>query len=403
MKTIDLVDIKSCCNCKLCAWECPKGAIRFVSDEYGFPYPQIDENLCINCGKCVKCCPTGEALGEKPKYIYAAAYGEESLLNRSASGGVFAAIAKTVLSRGGVVYGAALEKDAKLVLKAKHIRINTLGELEKLQGSKYVQSDMEGIFPVLAEDLKKGLEVVFSGTPCQISAVKAAFGAQENLLLIDIICHGVPSQQMFSDYLLSLKKKYPQIENFCFRSKDTGWGLCAKLKYIDKTGKEKFKLFPCDISSYYKLFLQSVIYRENCYQCPYAKAERVADITLGDYWGVEKINDIYDFLAKADVDIAKGVSCVLACTERGKKYVEESGAVLVSSDFDSVAAENMQLLRPSFLPAEREYILAQYRELGFSAIDKRFCQKLGTKKYIILLKNKIPPKWKVRLKKLLRR
>ena len=403
MKTMDLVDRKSCCNCKLCAWECPKGAIRFVSDEYGFSYPQIDENLCINCGKCVKCCPAGGAQGKKPEYIYAAAHGEEALLNKSASGGIFAAIAKTVLSRGGIVYGAALEKDAKLVLKAKHIRINALEELEKLQGSKYVQSDMEGIFPMLAEDLKKGLEVVFSGTPCQIAAVKAAFGERENLLLIDIICHGVPSQQMFSDYLLLLKKKYPQIENFYFRSKDSGWGLCAKLKYIDKTGKEKFKLIPCDISSYYKLFLQSVIYRESCYQCPYAKAERIADITLGDYWGVEKIKDVYDLLVKADVDITKGVSCVLACTERGKKYVEESGAFLASSDFDSVAAENMQIIRPSFLPGEREYVFAQYRESGFYAVDKSFCKKLGNKKYIILLKNKISPKWKVRIKKLLGR
>lgn len=403
MKTIDLVDIKSCCNCKLCAWECPKGAIRFVSDEYGFPYPQIDENLCINCGKCVKCCPTGEALGEKPKYIYAAAYGEESLLNRSASGGVFAAIAKTVLSRDGVVYGATLEKDEKLVLKAKHVRINKLAELEKLQGSKYVQSDMEGVFPMLAEDLRNGLEVVFSGTPCQIAAVKSAFGEHQNLLLIDIICHGVPSQQMFSDYLLLLKKKYPKIENFYFRSKDSGWGLCAKLKYIDRTGKEKFRLIPCDISSYYKLFLQSVIYRENCYQCPYAKAERIADITLGDYWGVEKIKNVYTLLVKAAVDTTKGVSCVLACTEKGKKYVEESGVFLVSSNFDNVAVENIQLIHPSALPKEREHILAQYKTFGFSEIDKTFCKKLGAKKRIIILKNKIPPRLKVHLKKLLGR
>lgn len=403
MKTIDLVDKKSCCNCKLCSWECPKGAIHFMLDEYGFSYPQIDENLCINCGKCVKCCPTKSTQSRIAEHIYAAVYGEKDLLNKSASGGIFAAIAKKVLSRGGVVYGAALEKNPVLILKAKHIRVDTLDGLAKLQGSKYVQSDMEEVFPMLAKDLEQGKEIVFSGTPCQIAAIRQAFGERDNLLLIDIICHGVPSQQMFSDYLALLHEKYEGIEDFYFRSKDSGWGLCAKLKYVDKKGREKVKLIPCNISSYYKLFLQSVTYRKNCYQCPYAKAERVSDITLGDYWGVEKVKDVHDSLIKAGIDITQGISCVLTCSIKGESYLKDTGAFLIQSDFDSVAAENMQLIQASACPPNRETVLARYKEVGFKAVDKDFCKQLGSKKYIIILKNKISPRWKMRFKKILGR
>ena len=403
MKTINLVNEEKCFNCKLCAWECPKNAITFAENEYGFAYPHINKELCIECGKCLKKCPLQTINVNPIKAVYSAVSQEKELLIKSASGGAFATIAKNVLIRGEVVYGATLEKNEELILQAKHIRIESLSDLEKLQGSKYVQSNIEGVFSLLAEDIKQGKEIVFSGTPCQVSAVKSAFGEKENLLLIDIICHGVPSQKMFSDYLRLLAKKHNQMEDFYFRSKDSGWGLCAKIKYKDKKGKTKTKLLPCNISSYYKLFLQSVTYRESCYRCNYAQGNRVSDITLGDYWGIEKNKSLYKALLDKGIDVSKGVSCALACTEKGIKYLKEANLSLLDSDFESVVLENKQLSSPSVAPKSRQSVMENYKNNGYQAVDKNFQKKLGLKKYIIILKNKVSPKWKARLKKLLKR
>lgn len=403
MKTIELVDKSTCCNCKLCEWECPKKAISFVEDEFGFVYPQIKEDLCVNCGMCLQKCSLKNMKLKRIKNVYCAVNKENELLAKSASGGVFSAIAKKVLARGGVVYGAALEKDEELVLAAKHIRIDDVSLLHKIQGSKYVQSSMDGVFSLLKEDIKQGREIIFSGTPCQVLAVKSAFGELDNLLLIDVICHGVPSQKMFTDYLKLLRKKNHQIEDFSFRSKDSGWGLCAKIKYTKSNGKVSTKLLPCDISSYYKLFLQSAIYRESCYNCAFATGERASDLTIGDFWGVEKAKNVYSALIEKKINVAKGVSCALTCSDKGERYLKEAGLFLIESDFGSVALENKQLMYPSTIPNSRENILNVYKEKGFKQIDKDFQKKLSGRKYLIVLKNKVPVNFRFYLKKLLKR
>ena len=219
---------------------------------------------------------------------YAAVNRNSKQLEKSASGGVFSAIATTVLNNGGVVYGSAMQNDEKAILKVQHIRIDNSDELIKLQGSKYVKSSMEGVFEHVKADVESGKTVLFSGTPCQCAAVKLKHPNADNLILADLICHGTPSQELFTDYLNEIKGNN-EVLSFSFRDKKSGWGLCAKIEL--KNGDKVFsKQIPCDISSYYKMFLRGETYQKGCYSCKFASKERVGDLTLGDYWGIEKID-----------------------------------------------------------------------------------------------------------------
>lgn len=405
MKTSDLASRESCTGCKACAYVCPKQAIFFEKDKMGFEYPVIDNALCIDCGKCVRTCPVEKPLLREGISAFAAVNKNHSRLNRSASGGVFAAIADDVLSCGGSVYGASMDQDEYAILKVSHVRIDDPRELHRLQGSKYLQSDMGDIYAYIRKDLRDGREVLFCGTPCQTAAVRAVFGEQEHFLLVDIICHGVPSQQLFSDYLnmLQQKRRSAKIESFRFRTKESGWGLCAQLETKNAAGAVKRTRIPCHISSYYMMFLHCEIYRESCYSCRYAQQKRVSDLTLGDYWGVEKIRDVYKALQENQVDITKGVSCVIASTQKGLGHLQRADLLLIPSDYESLAKENGQLKHPSPQPESRQTVLDTYAREGYQTLEKRHDQALGVKKYLILLRNRIPPQIRMKVKQLLRK
>lgn len=402
MNTKILVSGDRCCGCKLCGQVCPKGAITYQADALGAPLPVIDETKCIGCKKCAAACPVTKNLKNSEPTCYAAVNRDQLLRLQSASGGVFSAVATTVLKEGGVVYGAAMLPDERLVLRVAHERIDSECRLPHLQRSKYVQSDMEGIYARIREDLNAGRTVFFSGTPCQAAAVKSYCGTSEKLLLGDIICHGVPSQKMFSEYLRILSKNNRRkIENFYFRTKESGWGLCARLLYTDSRGKRHAPRIPCNISSYYKMFLRCETYRDACYSCPYASRERVGDLTMGDFWGLEKSGKTYEACRENRVDPTHGVSCVLANTPKGLAYLEKSDLLLVKAEFEDVARENGQLLHPSPRPASREAILRCYQEEGYEGLDRRFNRALGAKKQVILLRNRIPPKIRLKVKTML--
>ena len=231
------------------------------------------------------------------------------------------------------------------------------------------------------------------------------FGDNERLIVTDVICHGVPSQQMFTDYLKELQKKNGKnvIEDFSFRTKESGWGLCAMLTTKSPKGEIKRKRIPCNISSFYKMFLQCEIYRDSCYECPFASKERVSDLTIGDYWGVEKVKDVYEKCRKNNYDIVKGISCILVNTEKGMEYVNKSNLELIESDYDNIARENHQLYRPSFCPETRNEIVGEYVKAGYGGLEKQFDKKLGIRKYIIVFKNKIPPNIRMKIKMLLKK
>ena len=280
---------KDCCGCGACMNICPKTAIHMEKDEYGFVYPRIDTEKCVECGACKKVCAfQNEAARRQPQRVYAIASKNNDLIKKSASGGLFATMAMYVLEQGGCVYGAVMQHEEH-GLYTRHVCCKTKEELYRLQGSKYVQSSLGNIFKDVKTKLENDILVLFSGTPCQVDALKSYLRKDYlNLLTVDIICHGVPNEQFFNDYIHYTEKKIGgEIKEFKFRDKSAGWGLNARAKYTNDKGEEANYSVSYLESSYYDLFLSAKIYRENCYKCPYATGNRCGDITIGDYWGIE--------------------------------------------------------------------------------------------------------------------
>lgn len=370
-------DKDKCCACGACAAICPKQAIEMKTDEYGFLYPVIDNDKCIGCGACKKVC--GYSSPEKmdsPKKVLAAAGKNSELIEKSASGAVFAVIAEQFLSEQGMVYGAALVYDGE-ELKAMHIGIDDKNDLYKLQGSKYVQSFMGETYKKVKNDLDNGRKVLFSGTPCQINGLNSFLKKEyDNLLTIDIICHGVPNNQWFQEYLKIFENKLKgKIYNYHFRDKKFGQGYHTKIEYSDKSGNNR--IYHCDgnLTSYLYYFLRAEMNRPNCYTCPFAGKNRVSDITLGDFWGINKIHS--EELVKNKMTDDKGVSCILVNTEKGEKALEAVNTKLVSfeSEFDNVSKYNRQLIAPSQSNGERQSLMELYKRGGYIQIENNFRKK----------------------------
>lgn len=390
-----LFDTKSdCCGCAVCESVCAKKAISMQMDENGFVYPVIDEARCVNCNMCVKVCPlNNECNLNKPKNAFAAVAENNELLSKSSSGGVFATLAEAILSDDGVVYGCSMECE-DFYMHPKHIRVNDVNSLYKLQGSKYVQSDCTRIYPFVKKDVTDGKTVLFSGTPCQVQAVKNYVGNENigNLITVDIVCHGVPSSDFFNSYLKNEERKLnSKIVDFKFRDKSNGWGLNGTYQYVDAKKCKHDKKFKERQSSYYSLFKNAAVYRESCYSCKFAKGKRTGDLTIGDYWGIEKAHPEY-VSEQNGIDINKGISCVLVNTDNGKNILHEFGEKLVlrQSTVENVVKWNDQLQHPSPKDENREIVLKLYREYGYNAVDKYFYKSMGIKRYAYKIWDSIP-------------
>lgn len=312
-------DKYDCCGCRACEQVCPKQAIVMETDDEGFLYPKIDACKCINCGLCNKVCPieVGNISVEHPLAVYAAQYQNNKVLNNSSSGGIFSLIANYVFSKYGVVYGAAFDDDMYL----QHIRITDIEELNKLRGSKYVQSDIEDTYKQAKTDLENGALVYFTGTPCQIQGLKLFLRKHyANLLTTDLVCHGTPSYKVFANTLREIEaKKHGRIYSYLFRDKSVGGWSCSSsssssFKRI-KDGEKVFLPRSNDMSAYFNAFISGNLMRYVCYRCPFANIHRISDITLADCWGIDKI--VPDF-----PNMKKGVSTVLINTQKGKDVWE---------------------------------------------------------------------------------
>lgn len=379
---------ESCCGCGSCALVCPVQAIQMVPMELGCLYPQIDERTCIQCGKCEQVCVyrTDRSAAAAPPQAYAAVSKDRGVLDQAASGGVFGTVARSVVSSGGAVFGCAMEQ-AQGILTPRHICVEDHESLRKLQGSKYVQSELGDSFLHIKALLRQGRTVLFSGTPCQVDALKHFLRGEDTscLYTIDLICHGVPSKKLFQEYLALLKRK---IVGFKFRDKDYEWGLHASYTYEDKTGRIAKKALPTGLSSYYSFFLSSESYRESCYSCRYANMNRVGDITIGDCWGIEK--EYPECLAEngGRIDMAQGVSAVLVNTAKGQALLDTFGQELFTTEADpeKIAKWNHQLCAPSAHSDVRYEIIKQYDTLGYAGVEKQFRSMLGSRYYVRLLR-----------------
>lgn len=387
---------EKCCACGVCSIVCPRKAITLKENDEGFKYPMVDKEKCVECGLCDKVCNYKNPHNfNKTHKAFAVVNKNHDLLLRSSSGGAFSAIAAEVLKTRGIVYGSRLYQNSLIV---KHCRITKLEDLEYILGSKYVQSDISEILPMVKDDVLNGEFVLFSGTPCQIDALNGYLGNKNynNLITIEVICHGVPSAKMFADYISVIeKKKNVRVVDFSFRSKRRSpWKTLRGEVCIEEKGKKKVKLLSPILSSYYNMFLRGEIFRDNCYECPYAKKERTGDITLGDYWGIEKNDSIY-------INIENGVSCLLINTNKAEDFINRLQAnwYLIDANYTDIAMNNKQLSEPTKRNVNREKIINMYAQSGYEAVEQAFIKNLGIKLYVYKIWEKIPN----RIKRMLNR
>lgn len=378
----------SCCGCTACESICPKLAITMQPDENGFIYPHIDYTKCVQCNLCQKVCSYQNnlpAISDKNVFV---AVSQNTDLSTSASGGLFASIAQSVLNTNGIVYGSAmLYEDEQL--HVRHIKVTSTEQLNLLKGSKYVHSNTQGIFSDVLTELKSGKTVLFSGTPCQVAGLKGYLRKDySNLYTIDIICHGVPSEQLFQQYIAFEENKYnSKITAFRFRDKKQGWKLHGSMTF--DTNETIY--FEPENSSYYQLFLNSYTYRENCYSCPYASEHRPGDITIGDYWCIELVHPELIVENGGEIDHEKGVSCMILNNDKGNELLSNYGSGIKrwKSSYENASKYNRQLTAPSQLKEERDLVLELARN-DYKSLDRWYKKRLFPIKIQRKIRSSIP-------------
>ena len=311
-----------CSGCTACFAICPKDAITMQADSEGFKYPVIDKNKCIDCGLCCKVCPLENMYGNfgEDKTSFACRAKDENFAKQSSSGGVFGILANMYLKEQAVIYGAAFDDNWNVC----HIRADKKDELKSLYTSKYVQSDIGNTFRQVKCDLDNGKKVLFAGTPCQVAGLKSYLQKDYlNLLSVDFICHGVPSPLVWQRYIIAMEKKLNnKITEVSFRDKEDGWKNYY-FKLSTANGNVFYEKHGENI--YMKGFLKDLYLRYSCYDCKFKTLHRASDITLADFWGIEKIIP--------EINVEKGVSLCWSSSEKGKQVLAD---VLKRTDYYEV-------------------------------------------------------------------
>lgn len=369
-----------CVLCANCKNVCKNDCINFEMEKIGCRNPSVDLSKCINCGLCVSSCQINKKpLLNNNRTCYSFVSNNKNVIEHSSSGGAFYEIASKFIGDGGIVYGCAM-----LDCNVKHIRVTAIDDLHKLQGSKYVQSSLNNIFDYVEKDLKNKQNVLFSGTPCQIFALKLFLRKEyDSLFTIDLVCHGVPSNELFLSYVKEQEKKYGKsVSRIEFRKKNSAriYKRCRFNETI--TFNDGMKVIrPYYKSSYYYFFLKKSIYRESCYRCQFATKERIGDITLGDFWGIVRKNKINE----KDY----GCSLVLVNSEKGETLSEYIKDDLRKEDVDIAVKNNQQLCEPSKKSKDR-ILIAELYASGYSNIEHYFKVHYKKERFIASLKRNIP-------------
>lgn len=342
----------NCCGCAGCVETCPKNCIRMQTNQEGFYKAYFDEDLCIKCNKCVAICPMENEVKHDIKNTYAAVSKNSEYYNRSSSGGVFSHVAIKVLEKNGVVWGCAYDKN----MVPTHIYIDKISQIDKLRRSKYVQSNLNGAYNKVKEQLNRNIDVLFVGTPCQISGLLLYLGKKyDNLFTIDIICHGVPSPKMFLSNIDYIKNKKGELNYYDFRLKQDK--KCYAYTYTYKSGKVEVGEYYKDV--YFNEFYDMTSLNENCYKCPYSCIERTGDLTIGDFgWGVQH-HDIFKNY--------EDISCILVNTNNGKIMLEDikEDMILEETKLEYILERNKNLLRPTIRPSYRNNIYGEINKKGY--------------------------------------
>lgn len=365
---IQITDKKQCCGCYACENICPTNALLMSKDAEGFMYPKIDLSRCISCGKCEVVCPMCKM--EQLKETFPVAYGATSkdpeIVSASSSGGIFSLLAQEVIDEGGFVFGACFNEKKEVV----HSYTNQIKEIERFRTSKYSQSIIGDTYRKVKELLDKDNLVYFSGTPCQVYGLKLYLGKEySNLILQDLICHGNPSPLVLKKYLEYIEKENGEkIDKINFRDKRSGW-YNYKVSF---SGKERSCVQHFQENIYMQLFLKNYSLRPSCYSCHFKGIQRISDITLGDFWGIE---NVYPDFSKN-----RGVTLVILQSKRGERLFGKIKANVIYKEapLPQAVLPNVSMYRSPNQPQNRNCLFENLEMMDFKMLVEA------------ILSNKIP-------------
>lgn len=373
---------EQCTGCMACANACGKQAITININKEGFYRPQICSDLCVSCMHCENICPilhpvtSSHSIGQ----VYAAWHKDTKIRKESSSGGAFSAFAETIIEQDGIVVGAAYTDN----LKVQHICITDKENLVRLRLSKYVQSEIGFVHQSIRKYLKQGKRVLFCGTPCQVAGIKALFPKEEQLICMDFICHGVPSPMMLQHYIEWLTPQIGEIIHINFRGKNKGWYDALRSVTL-KNGKKV--LLKGKKDAFWVGFNNNNNMQPICYQCRFVGMNRLADITIADFWGIGKQ---VPFGHKDEIE--KGVSMVLANNKHGLKFVEESKnkMTLIPRTLNEVFLRNQTILTPCKYPQNRSTFYSDLKRLSFDEMIVRYLTPNNKTKLVKLWREYLP-------------
>lgn len=359
---IQISEKKDCCGCEGCYNVCPIKCISMEYDEEGFRFPSVDKEKCIKCNLCENVCPIINKSTKNVEYIkgYAAMNTNDTARLKSSSGGVFSLLAQEIIDLGGIVVGVSMSPDCKV---AQHIIVDSKENLELLLGSKYLQSNVGNSYQKIKNELNDEKIVLFSGTPCQVAALHSYLGKEyENLICIDLICHGVPSPGLWRKNVEYIENKIKAVlKNVNFRCKKEQINSEYGILYQNICYK------PMDEDLYFRMFMKEYSLRLSCYDCKFKGISRISDITLGDFWGIN------DFCP--DMDDGKGVSLVVIQSTKGEelfnriKHHLKIKKVNIEKVFEK---HNEAMIKSSKLPIDREEFWKDYQVLSFEDLSKKY-------------------------------
>lgn len=367
---IKIVEKKDCCGCTACASICPHNSITMKPDVMGFLYPVVDMTSCVECGLCEKVCQFHDDYKRYGNYnvpeVYGCRHKDPEELSHSQSGAAAWAITQTFLESPGVVYGVGYESVTHIV----HKRATSLDECQEFRGSKYVQSDLRGVFRQVKNDLKEGYRVLFFGTACQVSGLKSYIpvSLHERLFIVDIVCHATPSPAFWKSYVEYMQCKYKsEIVKVDFRDQVFGWHSHEESFYFANGKKVSSHIFRT-------LFYDHLIIRDSCLNCPFTNLKRISDITLSDFWGWEKhYQEWHD---------NKGVSLFLINSDKGRLLYQQSQIYLSFIRSDMEKCLQPQLQHPAEEPHDFYSIPQLFKKDGFIGVARKYGLIPGRKYYI---------------------
>lgn len=370
---IKINDKSMCSGCHSCLNICPVNCISMKIDEEGFWYPYVDSSKCIDCHLCEKRCPILNDMSNQnnPK-AYACYNLNEKIRNESSSGGIFSLLASNIIKKNGVVYGASFNQN----FEVEHIRVDKIDDLNKLRGSKYVQSKIGNTYSEIKKELDDERIVYFSGTPCQIDGLLCYLDKKyDNLICQDIVCHGVPSPKLWKHYLSQYTLE--DDANITFRDKTTGWDSYS----FTINQKQKFSEIASQ-NEYMKVFLKDLCLRPSCYDCHSKSLHRNSDITLADFWGIKEVcPDLYD---------NKGTSLVLINTEIGQKLFGEILDYIKYKEVDvqQAAKYNPSLYKSASISRKRSRYMKRVFSTNFNTISMKYTKNSFLVRLRYFIKNK---------------